>query len=101
VYDDELCESEVYLADLAFEELPVEGRIMVLDNVLADLKRNRRTHLLKNADLLGVEAEAHLIDLRSPEDLHRYLQPEALQRLADLVSETLLARLPYLGVASR
>jgi hypothetical protein len=96
MYDDSLCQ-DVYPADLAFEELPVEGRMMVLDDLLAELKPKRRTYLLKNPDLLGAEAEACLIELRSPEDLHRYLQPEALERLASLVNETLLARLPSLG----
>jgi hypothetical protein len=93
MYDDSLYEDE-YLADLAFEELPVDGRKMVLDSVLADLKPGRRTYLLTNPDMLGVEAEAHLISLLSPEDLHRYLQPEVLERLASLVNETLLARRP-------
>ena len=91
MYDD-----EVYSADLAFEELSIDQRKTLFDAILGDVKPKRATYLLKHPDLLGVEAEACLIEMACPEDLHRYLQPEALERLANLVNETLLARLPIL-----
>lgn len=92
--EDAFLADESDFADLAFIEMPVGARVAVIDDVLADLTPARRRFLLSHPDSLGIEAEAHSIQLENPEELGRYLTPRSLKLLANAVESALLARLP-------
>lgn len=85
-----------YSADLAFLDMPLEGRIMVLDDLLRSVPSRRRRELLRNRDRLALEVEAWCVNVRGPsvDELLRYILPSWLERLVAAVDEALLARLP-------
>jgi hypothetical protein len=78
-----------------------EGRVMVIDNVLADLTLEEARTLVVNPAILGLVAEAHLAgrcdSLESLADMAELLLDDDFQDLAALVDEALLARLPSYG----
>ena len=84
-------------ARLAFEELPLEGRMAVIDDLLADLDADQVRAAVADPQCIGIVAEALLVGLRDSEDLLRYIQRSDIARLGELIKETLLARLPNLG----
>jgi hypothetical protein len=83
--------------DWAFIEMPVEAQVMVIDDVLADSPPERRLMLLRDYELLGIEAAAHCIGLPLSKELRRDLAAFSLRRLADAVGRALLARLPAIA----
>jgi len=81
-------------AKLAFEELPLEGRCAVIDDLLAELDADQAREVISSPEALGLIAEARLVSIPKTDDLLRYMQRRDVDRLAALVEETLLARLP-------
>jgi hypothetical protein len=86
---------------LLFAEMALEGRIMVIDDVLADLAPDEARTLVVNPAILGLVAEAHLAgrcdSLESLADMAELLLDADFQDLAALADEALLARLPSYG----
>lgn len=91
----EECRCDIILdAKLAFEELPLEGRMAVIDDLLAELDADEVRHAVGDPEALSIMAEAHIVSIRKSDDLLRYLQRDDLARLKELVECTLLERLP-------
>jgi hypothetical protein len=86
---------------LLFAEMDPEGRVMVIDDVLAGLSPDEARTLVVNPAILGLVAEAHLAgrceSLESLADMAELLFDDDFQDLAALANEALLARLPAYG----
>ncbi len=86
---------------LLFAEMAPEGRVMVIDSVLADLTPDEARTLVVNPAILGLVAEAHLAgrcdSLESLADMAELLLDDDFQDLAALADEALVARLPSYG----
>jgi hypothetical protein len=86
---------------LLFAEMAHEDRVMVIDNLLADLTQDEARTLVVNPAILGLVAEAHLAgrcdSLESLSDMAELLLDDDFRDLAALANEALLARLPSYG----
>jgi hypothetical protein len=86
---------------LLFAEMAPEGRVIVIDNVLADLTPDEARTLVLNPAILGLVSEAHLAgrcdSLESLADMAELLLDDDFRDLAALADEALLARLPSYG----
>lgn len=83
------------IAPLLFAELPLEGRIMVLDNIFANLTADQVQTLVSNPPFLGLLCEAHSgHGIEYVADVADELVDGDFHELAALVNEALLARLP-------
>ena len=78
---------------LAFEELPLEGRVMVLDDVLSLFNHDERTDLVIMPEVLGLLCEAHLAQI-DPVVLWEFLDVDDALLLGRLTERALLERLP-------
>jgi hypothetical protein len=90
--------STCFPADLAFADMHPESQAQMIRELLSELRSAVRTELLRNRDMLAVEIEAYGISMEriDAHELKRYLLPCALDRLKDLLNESLLADLPTL-----
>lgn len=86
---------------LLLAEMAPEGRVMLINNVLADMTPDEARTLVVNPAVLGLVAEAHLAgrcdSLESLADMAELLLDDDFQDLAALADEALLARLPSYG----
>ena len=81
-------------ARLAFAELRLRDRIVLLDSLLTQLTADQVKLAVNDPESLGLAAEARLIGLTRSEELVRYLSTSAVRQLGQLVSDALVARLP-------
>lgn len=84
----------MYAAFLAFEQLSLPERIDLLNELLSELLPEDVAEAVKDPERLGLMAEARLIGLPTVDQLMRYLPLSDQHRLAALVNEALIARLP-------